>query len=79
MKVQKAAQHKSFIGDFYCPEEYLIIEMDGEVHLNPLAEEKDRKRKEVLEEMGFCVLRFENKMVFESLDSVLREIKDNFR
>ena len=66
-----------FIVDFYCPSEQLIVELDGQVHLNPSAEEKDRKR-EILEDLGFTVLRFENRMVFENLDSVLREIKDNF-
>ena len=53
--------------------------MDGDVHLNAFAEEKDRKRDEILEGMGFKVLRFENKMVFENLEYVLRAIKDSFR
>ncbi len=44
-----------------------------------MAEEKDRKRDEILEGMGFKVLRFENKMVFEDLEFVLSEIKNNFR
>lgn len=68
-----------FIVDFYCASEQLIIELDGQVHLNAAAEEKDRKREKVLEEMGFTIIRFENKMVFENLVSVLMEIKDNFR
>ncbi len=78
-KFRRQHSINNFIVDFYCPEEYLIVELDGEVHLNAMAEEKDRKRGEILEEMGFRVLRFENKMVFECLDSVLMEIRDNFR
>ena len=68
-----------FIVDFYCASEKLIIELDGQVHGNPMAEEKDAKRDVYLEALGYTVLRFENKMVFEHLSSVLREIKENFK
>ena len=59
--------------------EKLIIELDGEVHNNPLAAEKDNTRTNYLKELGFTVVRFENKMVFENLSSVFMEIKDNFK
>ncbi|UJH90448.1 endonuclease domain-containing protein [Antarcticibacterium sp. 1MA-6-2] len=78
-KFRRQHSIKSFIVDFYCPMERLIIELDGQVHLNALAEEKDRRREKELEAMGFTVLRFENKMVFENLDSVLMEITNIFR
>ena len=78
-KFRRQHSINNFIVDFYCASDKLIVELDGEVHLNPLAEEKDRKRDEILEGMGFKVLRFENKMVFENLEFVLNEIKDNFR
>ncbi len=78
-KFRRQHSIKNYIVDFYCPSERLIIELDGQVHLNPTADEKDRKREEELEEMGFTVIRFENKMVFESLDSVLMEIRKKFR
>ena len=68
----------NFIVDFYCAKEQLIIELDGEVHNNPLAEENDKIRTEKLEALGFKVLHFENKMVFDFLPSVLKEIADNF-
>ncbi|MGB7843954.1 MAG: endonuclease domain-containing protein [Salinimicrobium sp.] len=69
----------NFIVDFYCPEEKLIIELDGQGHMNPAAEEKDRKRTVILEDFGFTVIRFENKSVFDNLDWVLGEIKRNFK
>lgn len=69
----------NYIVDFYCASEKLIIELDGEVHLNSTAEEKDMKRTEYLEALGFKVIRFENKMVFDALPSVLMEITDNFK
>lgn len=46
--------------------------------MNNTAEEYDQNRTKYLENIGFTVLRFENKMVFENLPSVLQEIKDNF-
>ncbi|WP_343487894.1 endonuclease domain-containing protein [Allomuricauda sp. d1] len=69
----------NYIVDFYCASEKLIIELDGQGHLNPTAEEKDQKRDNYLEGLGFTVLRFENKMVFDNLSSVLQGITDNFR
>ncbi len=69
----------NFIVDFYCPSEKLIIELDGEVHNNPIAQEKDERRTTFLNGIGYKILRFENKMVFENLDSVLMEIKDSFK
>ncbi len=68
-----------YIVDFYCPLEKLIIELDGEVHNNPIAQDYDEKRTHYLNGIGYKILRFENKMVFENLDSVLMEIKDNFK
>lgn len=67
-----------YITDFYCAQENLIIELDGEVHNNTIVAEKDDIRTAFLDGKGFRVIRFENKMVFENLPSVLREIRDNF-
>jgi len=68
----------SYIVDFYCASEKLIIELDGQVHFTPNALEYDRKRTTFLEGKGFKVIRFENKMVFDHLPSVLQEIKETF-
>ena len=57
----------------------LIIELDGEVHNITLAEEYDAKRTRYLIELADTVIRFENKMVFDYLPSVLREIRNNFK
>lgn len=68
----------NFIVDFYCAEERLAIELDGQYHMNPTSEEKDAARTRKLEEVGLKVLRFENRTVFDNLDWVLEEIKNNF-
>lgn len=69
----------NYIVDFYCASENLIVELDGEVHMNSTQEEYDSKRTKYLESLGLTVVRFENKMVFENLSSVLKEIEENFK
>ncbi len=69
----------NYVTDFYCAQENLIIELDGEVHNNTIAVEKDDIRTAFLKRKGFKVIRFENKMVFENLPSVLQGIRDNFK
>ena len=69
----------NYIVDFYCASEKLIIELDGQVHYNPASQIRDQQRTEFLENAGFKIIRFENKLVYNYLDSVLIEIRDNFR
>lgn len=69
----------NFIVDFYCPQEKLVIELDGEVHDNILSERKDNERDLKLKSYGITVLRLENKLVFKQSDLVLNTIKDNFK
>jgi very-short-patch-repair endonuclease len=55
----------NFIVDFYCAEEKLVIELDGQIHFNDLASQNDAKRDEHLSGLGMTVLRFENRQVFD--------------
>jgi len=68
----------NYIVDFFCPQEKLVIELDGQVHNNSVNKEYDFKRTQQLQEFGFRVLRFENYLVFEQLDMVLDAIKMEF-
>jgi very-short-patch-repair endonuclease len=68
-----------YIADFCCPAEKLIIELDGQVHADNAQIEKDIIRDQNIENLGFVILRFENKLVFEVPEFVLTEIKNNFR
>ena len=70
---------KNYIVDFYCAAEKLVIELDGAVHQSSKVQEYDKKRTEILNELGYTVIRFENKMVFENLESVLSEISEHFK
>lgn len=78
-KFRRQHSINNYIVDFYCAKEKLVIELDGEVHNNPTAEEYDEKRSAFLGKLGFTVIRFENKMIFDNLPSVLQEIRDNFK
>lgn len=78
-KFRRQHSIENFIVDFYCPAEKLIIELDGEVHFNATAQEYDNKRTSFLDNLGFKVIGFENKMVFDQLPSVLSEIKEHFK
>ena len=69
---------ENYIVDFYCHHERLIIELDGQVHMNPTAQAKDQVRNKRLLHLGYTVIRFENKMVFDQLSFVLTEIASNF-
>ena len=69
----------NYIVDFYCASERLIIELDGEVHNNPVSEAYDDARTAYFQQMNYSVIRFENKLVFDQLEAVLQEIMDNFK
>ena len=77
-KFRRQQSLDNYIVDFYCPSEKLIIELDGEYHNNPKITEKDLKRDKRLEELGFIILRFENKLVFNDLQGVLNSISEQF-
>jgi len=55
-----------FIADFYCFEKRLIIELDGEIHKKEV--EKDYLRTEILEKLGYKVIRFKNEEIINNLE-----------
>ncbi len=67
-----------YILDFYCPQERLAVELDGEVHSFVSAQERDLERDSFLNAQGIKVLRFENKAVFQDVEAVLIEIQRHF-
>jgi very-short-patch-repair endonuclease len=77
-KFRRQHSIEKFIADFYCAEEKLIIELDGEVHNDPMQTAYDEARDNRLKELGYKVLRFENKMVFQQTKSVLETITATF-
>ena len=67
-----------YIVDFYCSTEKLCIELDGEAHYTELGKKKDAERTRYLNDQGYQVIRFENKIVLEKIEFVLNEIKNKF-
>ena len=66
----------NYIVDFFCFEECLAVELDGEIHNRQI--EEDKIRDAYLLSKGIKVVRFENRFVFEHLEQVLDDIKSNF-
>jgi very-short-patch-repair endonuclease len=62
----------SFIADFVCMAERLIVEIDGGQHAERAAE--DARRTQYLEAEGYRVVRFWNNEVQENLEGVLQRL-----
>ncbi len=69
----------NYIVDFCCPSEKLIIELDGDSHGDYYKIEEDKKRDKYLEDLGFNILRFENRFVFREPEYVKNEIRKTFK
>ena len=65
----------SYIVDFCCPSEKLIIELDGDPHGEYKKIQEDEIRDKYLESLGFNVLRFENRFVFQEPEYLKNEIR----
>ena len=64
----------SYIVDFCCPAEKLVIELDGATHGEYHKIQEDENRDKFLETFGFTVLRFENRFVFQEPEYLISEI-----
>ena len=62
-----------FIVDFFCSKLKLVLEVDGNSHDGK--EKKDQERQMYLKSLGLTVLRFEDQIVKQDLNSVISEIK----
>jgi very-short-patch-repair endonuclease len=58
--------------DFYCHSAGLVVELDGDVHMEK--QEYDAERDKVLEDMGLRVVRYANDDVLLNLPRVLSQI-----
>ncbi len=72
-KIRRQHAIGTFIADFVCLDKRLVIEVDGEYHLNN--KEYDDARTAFLKDEGFDVIRFTNDEVINSLQTVLAKIK----
>ncbi len=64
----------SYIADFVCIPERLIIEVDGLIHQVPENKKNDDERTKDLNNLGFEVIRFTNEQVLNDRDNTLNKI-----
>ena len=63
-----------YIVDFYIPDSKLVIEVDGGYHAEREQREDDAVREEILNKMGYRVVRFSNEKVLYDTDKTLETI-----
>jgi len=78
-KFRRQAVVGGFIADFYCDEVKLVIEADGEQHLDEAALKYDEGRTLALGQLGVRVLRFNDYDVLKNTDGVRQAIYDELR
>jgi len=61
-----------YIVDFFCPEQRLVIELDGGHHAHQA--EADMRRTEFLNKAGYRILRFWDHEVLANTEAVLHKI-----
>lgn len=77
VKFRRQAIILGYIVDFFCPQEKLIIEIDGKIHNSPERKEYDETRTLHLSRKGFKIIRFTNEQVLYDLQGVLTEIRNS--
>lgn len=69
----------SYIADFYCSQQRLVIELDGDSHFTEAGARYDEVRTEVLGFRSLRVLRFTNVEVMTQFEGVCRRIEEALR
>lgn len=64
-----------YIVDFYCHEKKLVIEVDGDYHLNSSQQNDDQVREDELQSLGLKVVRFTDEQVSMQIKKVIEQIK----
>ena len=65
-----------YIVDFYCPEQSLVIEVDGDSHADADQMLKDQLRDRYLQSLGLRVIRYFNDDIVKNLDGVLEDLAE---
>lgn len=74
LKFRRQVPIGPYIVDFLCVEKKLIIEIDGDSHYEPGAQERDGKREAYLRAQGFNVLRVGNRQTAEDIDATMTKM-----
>ena len=68
--VRQASIDPHFV-DFLCREHKVVVEIDGGTHSNEAEMADDATRAQLLQRMGYRMLRVQNTDVYENIDGVL--------
>lgn len=81
LEVKFRRQHPvdAYIVDFIALQNNLIVEVDGDYHNSIEQKEYDENRTQILNEIGFTVVRFTNEAVLNNLSFVLETIKNKLQ
>lgn len=66
---------ESYIPDFVCLDQKLMVEVDGEYHDTAEQQQMDKQRTDSLKNKGYNVIRFTNSEVLYNTESVINKIK----
>jgi very-short-patch-repair endonuclease len=69
----------NYIVDFYCPAAKLVLEIDGGQRYSENGLRKDKIRDAYLTSLGFKILRFTDREVFEDSEAVIETICECLR
>ncbi|MBK9099032.1 MAG: endonuclease domain-containing protein [bacterium] len=78
-KFRRQHSISDYIVDFYCPEERLVIELDGDFHFDEEIKQYDEERTAYLNKLDIKVLRFENIEILLNLEYSLNKIVKEFK
>ncbi len=65
-----------YIVDFYCPEQSLVIEVDGDSHADADQIVKDKQREQYLQSLGLRVIRYINDDIVKNLGGILEDLAE---
>ena len=74
VKIYKQKVINDFFADFYCAKAMLIIELDGNQHYTEDGLAHDAERTNILNALGFLVIRFPNAEIDNNFSSVCNQI-----
>jgi very-short-patch-repair endonuclease len=63
-----------YLVDFYCPQRWLVVELDGSVHGQPSQAKHDLRRDAHLKSLGYTVARFPNGIVLKAPESFVDKV-----
>lgn len=65
-----------YIADFICREKRFIIECDGGQHYTDDGLSSDEARTKYLNDCGYTVIRLDNELILQNIDTALNRIVD---